>query len=190
MNFSPLFDDRQDQIYRIHIIGGPGSGKTTLAQTLAEALNTTAYDLDEIGYEGGSGAKRASAQRQADIAQILSQPHWVTEGAFLWWVEDLIEAADVIIWLDLPWPLALWRIFTRHIRLSWAGTNRHPGLLRLLGFLRWSHRFCVDPEVRVPTSPDDDGATSRATIAHYLGSHAAKLVHCQSRSDVAALVNE
>jgi adenylate kinase family enzyme len=45
-------------VRRIHIIGGPGSGKTTLAGYLAQAIGASCYDLDVVGYEGGSGARR------------------------------------------------------------------------------------------------------------------------------------
>ena len=46
---------------RIHIIGGAGSGKTTLARRLGTLLDAPYYDLDEIGYEGGFTAKRPSS---------------------------------------------------------------------------------------------------------------------------------
>ena len=93
-----------------------GSGKTTLARQLAARLNAPCYELDVIGYENGSGAKRPLEQRQADIQKIIEQPSWIVEGAFLWWIDDLLTHADVIVWLDLHWRLCWWRIVLRHIK--------------------------------------------------------------------------
>ena len=49
---------QQDRAHRIHIVGGPGSGKTTIALDLGRRLDVPAYDLDEVGYEGGAGDQR------------------------------------------------------------------------------------------------------------------------------------
>lgn len=176
-------------ILRIHLIGGPGSGKTTLARQLAAHLGTVAYDLDEVGYEGGSGPKRPLESRLADICDIVARPSWVTEGIFLWWTEPLMQAADTIIWLDLPWRIAVWRILSRHIALSLAGTNKHRGIRKLLSFLRWAYPYYTNPRIIPPQTPDDDGATSRAASAQFLAPYAHKLIHCQAPDQVAALLH-
>ena len=173
---------------RVHIIGGPGSGKTTLARQLAAALKTTAYDLDEVGYEGGAGPKRSLAQRLADIRHIAARPGWVTEGVFLWWIDDLVEAAEAIIWLDLAWSFVVWRIIVRHFKLSLAGKNRHPGLLKLLSFLGWTRGYYTTRIYIPPCTSDDDGATSRLATARYLNAHQAKVILCRTPADVAKVV--
>ena len=48
---------------RIHIVGGPGSGKTTLAQRFSTYLNLPFYELDVIGWEGGYGLERSLEAR-------------------------------------------------------------------------------------------------------------------------------
>ena len=85
---------------RIHIIGCGGSGKTTLARQLAAAFEAPCYELDGIGYDGHS--KRSLENRLHDVRQIAAQPQWVSEGGYLWWVDELLQSADVIVWLDLP----------------------------------------------------------------------------------------
>ena len=168
---------------RVHIIGGPGSGKTTLAGQLAARLKTSAYNLDEVGYEGGNGPQRPPAARLAEVDRIAAGPDWVSEGVFLWWTERLLQAAEVIVWLDLPWPVAVRRIVTRHLKLSLAGTNPHPGLRRLLGFLGWSMRYYLSGPATLPVGAQEDAAVSRAVTATYLQPYAGKVIHCRRPDD-------
>ena len=172
---------------RIHIVGGPGSGKTTLARRLARRLGAVAHDLDGVGYEGGAGLKRPLDRRLADVRRIADAPAWVTEGVFLWWTDVLLNRADVIVWLDLPWRVAARRILARHVRSSLAGTNRHRGLGNLLRFLRAARRYYRGPAV-APEAPDDDGAATRAATARVLAAHGEKVVRCRRPADVDAVL--
>lgn len=169
---------------RIHIIGGPGSGKTILAGQLGDLLGVTPYDLDVIGYEGGAGAKRPLDLRLADVHSIVTQTTWVTDGIFLWWTDELLKAADVIIWLDIPWRVATWRIVTRNLRATLAGTNPHPGFRKLMRLLWWNKKYYTANTPVKQTSPDDDDAINRASTAKGLAPYANKTVQCRHPSDV------
>lgn len=173
---------------RIHLVGGGGSGKTTLARRIASASRAPLHELDAIGYEGGAGAKRPLDAKLADIAKISAEPAWVTEGIFLWWTDKLLAAADLIIWLDLPWRVAAWRIVTRHIKRSLRGDNPHPGLRRLWRFLGYQRQYHSAASARQPPrARDDDGATTRAATAKALEPHMARVVRCRSAGDVRRL---
>jgi hypothetical protein len=170
----------------VHIIGGSGSGKTTLARTIAARYALPVYDLDEVAYEGGAGKKRPLDARLADVRRIVGQPGWVTEGIFLWWTDDLLCAADAIIWLDLPWHIGARRVVIRHLRATVAGTNRHRGIGKLLRFLRETrHYYGAKPP---PTAPDDDRATSRDATAAALAPYTDKAIRCRRRADVRDVV--
>ncbi|MCB0142414.1 MAG: hypothetical protein KDE50_21115, partial [Caldilineaceae bacterium] len=95
---------------RIHIMGAAGSGKTTLARRAAEQIGCPWHELDAVAYEGGYARKRTLDERRASLQEITAQPAWVTEGWFLWWIDDLLEAADAIVWLDLPPRISLARV--------------------------------------------------------------------------------
>lgn len=173
---------------RIHIIGGAGSGKTTLARQLAELIDAPAYDLDAIGYENGAGPARPLALRLKDVRAIAEQPAWITEGIFLWWTDALFQAADQIVWLDLPWPVAVWRIVLRHLRLSWIGNNPHSGLLKLCRFVKWQVETYYWRQIIVPVAPDDDSAVTRAATAQVLAPHQHKVTRLRTARSVNAFI--
>jgi hypothetical protein len=175
---------------RIHIMGASGSGKTTLAKRLSDALNIDWYELDSVAYEGGFARKRTYEERLASLHEIIDQPAWITEGFYLWWIDDLLDAADAIVWLDLPWHVSMPRIVKRHFHLSWIGENRHPGLRNLARFACGCRHFYLEDEQRIPKALDDDGAVNRAGVVDYLAPYAEKVVHCRRPSDVTHFLSQ
>lgn len=109
---------------KIFIIGSSGSGKTTLAQELSSRLHIPHHDLDKIGWKHGSNAEAYVD----DAIAIAAQPDWIAEGNFIIWTDPLLYQADYIVLLEILWPVAAWRIVTRHISKSLRGVNSYPGL--------------------------------------------------------------
>ncbi len=68
---------------RFHIIGGAGSGKTTLARRIAVITGGPLYELDSVGYENGAEARRPLEDKLVDVHAIAEQPAWIAEGIFL-----------------------------------------------------------------------------------------------------------
>lgn len=173
---------------RVHIIGSGGSGKTTLSRKLAVILDTPRYELDHIGYE--NGAKRSLEARYEDVRRIASQPTWVSEGGFVWWVNDLLQGADVIVWLDLHWTICYRRIVIRHIRADIAGNNPYPGFLKMLNFAKGVRPYYLNPVPAVPSAADDDATWNRAAVAQVLDLYSDKVIHCRRPADVAAFLSQ
>jgi adenylate kinase family enzyme len=68
---------------------------------------------------------------------------WVTDSTYHRMLGDLVEKrADVLVWLDLPIPLVMWRLLKRtHVRNRdqvelWNG-NIEPGWRESWGYLIW-----------------------------------------------------
>lgn len=73
---------------KIHIIGGSGSGKSHLAETLSAKYGMPHYDLDELQWDssGAYGQKRAPEERRRLLDEILenqigSSKGYITAGA-------------------------------------------------------------------------------------------------------------
>jgi adenylate kinase family enzyme len=179
-------------VRRIHVTGGPGSGKTRLAQRLAATLGVPFVDLDgmTVALDGRIAHPVAAAlfadQMQAAIEPVLRQDAWVSDGAYLGWALPFFEAADVIVWMQTSWRVASYRILLRHVRADLARNNRFPGYRQLLSFWRWCGDYYANrnPEgLNVCGTPN-----SIATLTDALHAYADKVVPCRSNRDTDALL--
>ena len=185
-----VFD--QKRVCRIHIIGGAGSGKTTLARTLGARLDLPVYHLDKIYLEHESQAERLLDLLFADVHRIAAQPAWITEGIYLWWTDELLRTADAIIWLDIPWRHAAWRLIVRYVWMGLKSPSSLPALhklRKLIGYLcseiLWSERkYYLDSSIMNPGTLHDANAKNRATTAQYLASYSDKFVHCCTYAEI------
>ena len=143
---------------RIFITGGAGSGKTTLAARLAGRTGIPRYDVDR-------------AERPPSIGG-----DWIVEGAHLWGMDDYVERADVVVWLDLPLRITIPRIVRRHLRLSLRRQNLHPGLRQLARFVAQQPAY-ARAAARAPTGPTDWSALTRAATRELVAPADDRLVH-------------
>lgn len=162
---------------RIYITGGPGGGKTTLARRFSSYLGYPCYEMDLIGWENGAGAERPIEVCLREVHEIAVLDNWMAEGGLHLWTEELLQCAEQIVWLDLSWSIARWRIVTRHLRASLAGTNKHRGLLKLYRFMHYAKEFYTS------TQPNEG---TRLAVAKKLQPYRQKLVHCRYPADVEA----
>lgn len=101
---------------RLHIIGIPSAGKTTLGKALGASTRIPVHDLDELAFVDERWTLRPASERDEMVDRILEEPSFVTEGGFLDWTQRLFAAADYIIWLDPPLKVLIWRHIVRHGR--------------------------------------------------------------------------
>ena len=117
---------------RINIVGGPGSGKTTLSRILAEQLGLQRIELDAMNHMAGWKEKDRDLFR-AELATALEVDGWVVDGNYAAKGQDLVwETADTVIWLDLPrrvvFPALIARTVRRglHREVLWNGNVERP----------------------------------------------------------------
>jgi cytidylate kinase len=180
-----------------------GSGKTTLALAVAERLSMPLHSLDDVAMQAGLDSRFRPLcpldKRLSDVRQIASTPSWVSEGSFLWWTRVLLEASDVIVWLDTPVWSALRRVVVRHVRDYLSGVAaaaglrqrlralRYPHLLHLVRFARltWHYYTRVG---RTDTDVDDAYALSRAATAAELAPFMHKVIRCARAADAVDII--
>lgn len=180
---------------RIHVIGGPGTGKTTLAGALGGVLGVPVIHLDDVArVGGGTGRIRTPGERDPLVATILAGDAWITEGVHLGWTEPLLARAELIVWLEAATgSAAAGHIAERFMAGAWAELRRRswrqriaatPGYARhardLVGAMIAARRY-ARADATAPVDPtgtlDSRAATEAALAAHtdrvrHIGSHA------------------
>lgn len=100
---------------KISVKGTPGSGKTTFAAALARRLALPHIELDAL-HHGPNWAVPPSEEFRARVldAMAVASDGWVIDGNYDSKLGDTITgAADTIVWLDLPLPIKLHRVWRR-----------------------------------------------------------------------------
>ena len=130
---------------RIHILGGPGSGKSYLAAKLANHFGIPAYDLDSLFWDQTSscyGIRANPEKRDQQLATVVTQDGWVIEGVYYQWLAPSFKAANIVLALTPSIGIRHWRVIRRFVlRRLGRVPSKHESLADLWRLLRWSHAF-------------------------------------------------
>ena len=100
------------KLSRIVVVGTSGSGKTTTAQHIAQTLSIPHIELDALHWGPNWTSAETPIFRQR-VVEAVSGDQWVLDGNYRA-VRDIVwQRASTIIWLDYPFWLVMWRIFSR-----------------------------------------------------------------------------
>jgi cytidylate kinase len=176
---------------RIVVTGGPGAGKTWLAERLVAKLGLPHIDTDAISLELQKELPlpldfdALMARRLPLSRELAAGEAWLVDGSNLTANRPFYERAEMVVYLSVPWRVAAFRIPVRHLKLTLAGSNRFPGLRRMFRFWRWSRRYYAN------RNPHDvNGFGTPDTIAFHeeaLQAYADRLLACRNKDDIAAL---
>ena len=111
---------------RICIIGGSGTGKTTLANNLGKELKLPVYHIDGLNYFK-DWEERDKKQRDEIIIERVKQPKWVIDGTYRSTLQQRLEKSDCVIYLDYSSLAQLRGVLKRFIQYHGKERREIPG---------------------------------------------------------------
>jgi adenylate kinase family enzyme len=111
-------------VERVLVAGSPGAGKTTPARRLTARLDLTHTEMDAL-FHGPGWVPRQ--EFEADVDALLASGRWVTEYQYRLVQPRLLAAADAVVWLDHPRPLAAARLVRRTLARALGRQERYNG---------------------------------------------------------------
>lgn len=128
------------------VAGVSGVGKTSLAQRIAGVTGIPHVEIDSLFHGPGWQPREEFLD---DVRALVATDMWVTEWQYTDARPLLARRAQVLVWLDLPTPVAMMRLTRRtvdramHCRVLWNG-NVEPPLWQVLTdrdhVMRWAWR--------------------------------------------------
>ena len=111
---------------RITVVGVTGSGKTTLALTLAQHFQVPQIELDSL-YWGPGWTETPREVFRERVRRALTETAWVSDGNY-GQVRDIVwRRATALVWLDYAWPVIFWRLARRTFQRVIAGEELWNG---------------------------------------------------------------
>ncbi len=102
------------EIKKIVVIGSPGAGKTTFARRLGDLLYIEVIHLDRYFWD--ANWKEKTWEERIEIQRdLFRRDTWIIEGTYLDSSYERLQAADSIIFLDVPRLLCLLHVLMRRI---------------------------------------------------------------------------
>lgn len=111
---------------RICIIGGSGTGKTTLANNLGKQLKLPVYHIDGIHYLK-DWKVRNKDERDRIILEKIDEDKWIIDGTYNSTLKQRLEKADFIIYLDYSSIAQIKGVLERFIRNHGKEKQEIPG---------------------------------------------------------------
>lgn len=111
---------------RISIVGGSGTGKSTLCDILAKKLNLPAIHLDAINFEA-NWVEIDKNKRDKIINERANEDKWIIDGNYSKTLKERFDRADLIIWLDYSTYAQVKGIFNRILKNYGKEKTEIPG---------------------------------------------------------------
>ena len=126
-------------VKRVMVIGGAGSGKSTVALQLGEILRLPVIHIDKMYWKAG-WELRDIDETKTMVVKAAHEDAWVFDGNNFSTFKERADRADAIVFLDMPTWLrfrrVVWRLVTGYGR---SRPDMADGCKERLnyGFLKW-----------------------------------------------------
>jgi adenylate kinase family enzyme len=113
-------------VQRISVVGNTGSGKTTAALAIAEALGVPHLELDGVFHQPDWQPLETEDFRRI-VSDFTAAESWVVDGNYSA-VRDIVWGrADTVIWVDPPRHRVMRQLFARTMRRMVTGAELWNG---------------------------------------------------------------
>lgn len=131
---------------RVLIAGASGSGKSSLCRLLHDRCDLPYVEIDSL-FHGPNWSELPSFE--AEVDGFIANERWVLEWQYDRVRDRLVDRCNLLIWLDYPAYIVMWRVTMRTIRrrlaheLLW-NDNVEPPLWTVINnpehIVRWAWR--------------------------------------------------
>lgn len=111
---------------KISIIGGSGTGKTTLSNNLGKVLNIPVYHIDGI-HHLENWKLRNKQERDKIILEKVNESKWIIDGTYRSTLQQRLETSDLIIYLDYSSLAQVKGVIGRYIKNHGKEKDEIPG---------------------------------------------------------------
>lgn len=112
---------------RIIILGGSGSGKSTLATRISKYTNYPIYHLDDLLLNSDWSQKDKTEWLDICKNEFLLKETGVVDGNYSFVLDERIQWADLIIFVDMPTYRQLFNVVKRVVKVN-LGLERRVGI--------------------------------------------------------------
>lgn len=129
---------------KIAVFGKPGGGKSTLSKNLAATTGVKLYPLDLVEYKK-SGERVPRSDYSKAHEELINSESWIIDG--LGYLDSFwrrIDAADTLIYVDLPYYVGYWWVTKRLLKSLFVkpeGCSVLKGTFAGWKYLRLSPKF-------------------------------------------------
>ncbi|WP_125708866.1 topology modulation protein [Lacticaseibacillus porcinae] len=103
---------------KIMVIGSPGAGKTTLIHKIIAATGWPLLSLDHEWHQSDYSESAKIKFRRTQQQFMATHDNWVIDGNYAGSMDLRLAQADMVLWLQVPRVVAIYRILKRSWRFK------------------------------------------------------------------------